>query len=203
MTSVGQEILKEAEALAEGTVLSAKQFLHWGTRAAVDQALSRLHNAGLLIRVKRGAYVRPVTTRFGVRAPAPERLVEHLAETTGETITPSGATAANALGLTTQVPVRQVFLTSGRNRRFIVGRQVIELRHAPSWQLRDPGKLSGEALRALGWMGRGQATTAAAKLAKVLPEAERQAMLRARGGLPTWLAETVSHAFAPRQRAGE
>ena len=47
---------------------------------------------------------------------------------------PTGAAAANALGLTTQVPVRSVYLTSGRSRTMILGKQVIELQHAPRWQ---------------------------------------------------------------------
>jgi hypothetical protein len=65
----------------------------------------------------------------------------------GETIVSNGAAAANALGLTTQVPVRSVYLTSGRSRKMHLGKQVVELRHAPRWQLalanRPAGRLCG------------------------------------------------------------
>ena len=53
---------------------------------------------------------------------------EILAKQRGETIVPSGAAAANALGLTTQVPVKSVYLTSGRSRVLNLGRQAVELR---------------------------------------------------------------------------
>ena len=92
-----------------------------GTRAAVDQALSRLSKEGKLLRVARGAYVAPVSSRFGTRAPAPEKVVEALAAQSGEVIASHGAIAANTLGLTQQVPVREVYLTSGRTRILKLG----------------------------------------------------------------------------------
>jgi hypothetical protein len=56
----------------------------------------------------------------------------------GEIVVGNGAAAANALGLTTQVPVREVFLTSGRSRKLKLGAQTVELQHAPPWQLLYP-----------------------------------------------------------------
>jgi len=78
----------------------------------VDQALSRLPERGQLIRAGRGLYLRPVTSRFGTHAPSVEQAVEALAIQRGEVIVPNGAAAANALGLTTQVPVRSIYLTA-------------------------------------------------------------------------------------------
>ncbi|BCH12471.1 hypothetical protein MesoLj131c_67290 (plasmid) [Mesorhizobium sp. 131-3-5] len=60
-----------------------------------------------------------------------EQAVEALASQRGEIIVTSGAVAANTLGLTRQVPVRSVYLTSGRTRKMSLGKQVVELRHAP------------------------------------------------------------------------
>jgi len=93
--------------------------LHLGNRAAVDQALSRLAEREQLIRAGRGVYLLPVTSRFGTRAPSVEQAVEALASQRGEVIVSSGAAAANSLGLTTQVPVRSVYLTSGRTRKML------------------------------------------------------------------------------------
>ena len=98
MTTLPESILLHAESLSEGGVLSPKEFLHLGGRAAVDQALSRLTKEGKLLRVARGTYVVPVSSRFGTRAPAPEKVMEALAARSGEVVTPHGASAANALG---------------------------------------------------------------------------------------------------------
>ncbi|WGX14300.1 DUF6088 family protein [Pseudomonas aeruginosa] len=116
-------------------MLAARDFLHLGSRAAVDQAFSRLAKAGLLIRVLRGLYVAPVTSRFGTRAPALEKVVQALAQKTQDVITDSGARAANGLGLTTQVPVMSVFFTRGRGRTLTLGKSKVEIRRVPKWML--------------------------------------------------------------------
>ena len=92
-----------------------------GSRAAVDQALSRLARKGELMRVCQGVYVRPIQTRFGPRTPSIDKVLASLSALWGETIVPCGGIAANALGLTTQAPVRQVHLTSGPNRKLKLG----------------------------------------------------------------------------------
>jgi len=72
MSTLPESIHLHAQTLAEGGVLSPKEFLHLGSRAAIDQALSRLTKEGKLMRVARGTYVCPVSSRFGTRAPAPD-----------------------------------------------------------------------------------------------------------------------------------
>ncbi|WP_448152974.1 DUF6088 family protein [Castellaniella caeni] len=116
-------------------MLSPKGFLHLGSRSAVDQAFCRFAKEGKLLRVARGIYTAPVTSRFGSRAPAPEKIVHALAEHHGEVVVPHGASAANALGLTQQVPVREVYLTSGRTHKLRLDQSEILVRHVPRWML--------------------------------------------------------------------
>ena len=172
--------------------MAAKELLHLGSRAAVDQTLSRLARRGRLLRIGRGLYVLPVESRFGVRPPETSRVVQAIAEQLGESIVPSGAAAANELGLTTQVPIREVYLTSGPTRKLKLGQQTVELRHAPSWQLVLPGRTAGTAIRALASMGPEQAGQGVALLRKMLPAAELRAVVAVRNRLPTWLAQQVS-----------
>jgi hypothetical protein len=106
MNSLPEAVLQQAQSLPEGGVLSPKEFLHLGSRSAVvDQAFTRLTKAGKLLRVTRGAYTVPVSSRFGSRPPAPAKVVTALAEQNGDIAVPHGASAANALGLTQQVPI--------------------------------------------------------------------------------------------------
>ena len=86
MQTTSQAIKAYAEALPEGATLSARELLHLGERAAVDQALSRLVRRGEIMRVKRGLFALPVKTRFGSRAPSVEAVVEHIAKSTGERV---------------------------------------------------------------------------------------------------------------------
>lgn len=194
MTRLTSQILEEARRHPEGTPLAAKALLHLGTRAAVDQSLSRLARRGQLLRAGRGLYVLPVESRFGVRAPSVEAVVEAVAAQRGETVAPSGAAAANALGLTTQVPVRTVYLTSGPSRTLHLGRQVVELKHAPPWQLLLPNRPAGQAVRALAWLGPAKARASMRRLMRTLGATELAALATVGPRLPTWLAEPVSHA---------
>lgn len=191
MERMAESIMNVATTLPEGVPLAAKGLLHLGARAAVDQTLSRLAARGELIRAGRGIYLRPVQTRFGLRSPSAEQAIEALAVQRGETIVPSGVAAANALGLTTQVPVKSIYLTSGRSRVLNLGRQAVELRHAPRWQLTLGNKVSGQVVRALAWLGPEEALGALHILPSKLTDTAKAELVAAAPQFPTWLARLI------------
>jgi len=157
----------------------------------VDQAFSRLAKAGKLLRVARGMYAAPVRSRFGTRPPAPEKVVTALAQQRGDIVVPHGANAANALGLTQQMPIREVYLTSGRSRTFLLGRSQVTVKHAPRWMLALGSRQAGAAVRALAWMGQAHADEALVSLRRTLPQSEWQALTSARAMLPGWMAQAI------------
>ena len=192
MPSLPRQIMNQAAGLPEGTLLCPSALLHLGNRAAIDQALSRLARSGRLIRVCQGVYVRPIQTRFGPRPPAIEKVIAALSALWGETIVPCGGAAANALGLTTQVPVRSVYLTSGPNRQLTLGELTVELRHAPRWQLAAPHRPAGEAVRALSWLGPDEVEANLDVIGRKLSAEDFQELAASRAVMPAWLAEPVS-----------
>ena len=194
MKPLREQVIKYVKTLPEGASVTARELLHLGTRAAVDQVLCRLAKEGTLMRVGRGIYVQPVASRFGARPPAPQKVVEALAQKRGETVAVHGAAAANTLGLTTQVPVRGVYLTSGPSRRLKFGAQTVEMRHAPHWQLVLPNRRAGEVVRTLAWMGESRCKEAIQELRKTVPQAVWSELAHVRSQLPNWLAREVSQA---------
>ncbi|MEN0105880.1 MAG: DUF6088 family protein, partial [Pseudomonas sp.] len=177
--------------LSEGAMLAPKEFLHLGSRAAVDQAFSRLAKAGKLLRVSRGLYAAPITGRFGKRAPATQKVVSALAAKTYDTLTLSGAQAANALGLTRQVPVKEIFFTSGRSRTLQLGKAKIQIKNAPRWMLALGATPAGDAVRALAWMGEEHAHDAVKTLHERLPSSEWETLNATRAQLPSWMARAI------------
>ncbi|CAM4062741.1 DUF6088 family protein [Roseateles saccharophilus] len=186
-----ESIVLHAKSLPEGGVLSPKEFLHLGSRAAVDQAFSRLTKEGMLLRIARGSYATPVSSRFGTRAPAPAKVIESLVARSGETVVPHGAAAANALGLTQQVPIREAYVTSGRTRRLKLGRLEVTIKHAPRWMLALGTGPAGAAVRALAWMGERHVRESLATLRRTLPEAEWRKLTANRAALPSWMAKAI------------
>lgn len=196
MNTLPEAILQQAQSLPEGSVLSPKAFLHLGSRSAVDQAFSRLAKAGKLLRVARGAYAAPVVGRFGLRPPAPEKVIKALAEHSGEIVVPHGASAANALGLTQQVPIREVYLTSGRTRKLKLGRSEVLVKHAPAWMLALGARPAGAAVRALAWIGPTHANKSLTSLRRTLSASEWRALTSARASLPSWMAKAIGEEAA-------
>lgn len=191
MAGQTEQSLVHMTGLPEGAAVSAKSLLHLGNRAAIDQALSRLAKREQLIRIGRGIYMRPIVSRFGTRAPSLEQAI---AAHKGEIIVSNGAAAANALGLTRQVPVRLVYLTSGRSRKVNLGKQVVELRHAPRWQLTLANRPAGEFKRALAWIGPEKADAAIKTLKRKMPPGVFGNLITAAPQLPTWLAQSIGKA---------
>jgi hypothetical protein len=138
MASLIEDILTRAGGLAEGTPVSCRTFLDLGTKPAIRNALLRLLRSQKLLRVGRGIYVMPVVSRFGSSAPSAHRFIEELSKQSGEDIVSLGATTANALGLTTQVPVQMVYWTSGRSRKLNLGKLMLHLEHVAPGSLLSP-----------------------------------------------------------------
>ena len=118
--------------------------------------------------------------------------IEELSKQSGEYIVPSGATTANAFGLTTQVPVQTVYWTSGRSRKFNLGKQVIHLEHVPSWQLALAGEPSGEIVRALAWAGPKQVQATLKQLRGKVPQADIVKVAQQTSRFPHWLVDALS-----------
>lgn len=192
MNALTSQILKEAKSKSEGTVLFPKEFLHLGTRANVDQALSRLVKKGELARVGRGIYTRPIRGRFGKRLPATEKVVKSLSRKTGTPIVPNNVATANSLGLTTQVPTQEVFATSGRELELDLGARKVHIKHAPSWQTAQSDSAAGKALRALAWAGQEHASETAMNLKRHSTPKAWEELLKYRPQLPGWVSTAIS-----------
>ena len=172
-------------------MLHARALLHLGERATVDKALSRLASQGRLQRLCQGTYVAPVETRFGRRSPAVDKVVRSLSALRGEPVVPCGGAAANALGLTNQVPIQQVFLTTGPDRTLRFGAGTVRLQRAPRWQLLAPGRKAGNVIRALAWLGPEEAAERIEWLEGRLTAEERAELAELSSTVPSWLAKLL------------
>lgn len=191
MKTLPETILAHAHGAPEGQVLSPKQFLHLGSRMAIDQALSRLARAGHLIRIGRGTYVAPVREMGDCRPPLTAKVVESLAALSGELIVPDGATSAILLGLTKRRVVSSVYLTSGRSRRLALGGLEVTLRHAPAWMLTLGKGAAGAAVRAMAWLGPHVVDKAIGEIRSSLSSSEWLVLVSCRAALPSWMARAI------------
>lgn len=96
---------------------------------ATAHALSRLAASGELQRVRKGLYYRSKMTAIGPSLPSPAAALAH---TFHAPLHPSGLSAANALGLSTQNPGRGEFATPSATRPGVLHGAVVHTRRPPS-----------------------------------------------------------------------
>jgi hypothetical protein len=98
----------------------------------VGSTLAELTDSGLLSKVAQGIYVKPRKSKFGLVLPSIDKIVQAIAARDNAEVLPSGMTALNVLGFSTQVPMNYLYLTSGSERTIkLTNRQVILKRGVP------------------------------------------------------------------------
>lgn len=164
-------------------------FLDLGSREAVDLALHRLSRKGTVRRLARGVYDFPKEHPvLGVLSPTAETVARALAGRDRTRIQPAGAYAANALGLTEQVPAKVVFLTDGATRAVKLGPTTIQLRRTTPKNMATAGRLSGLLIQALREMGEEHITAAHREhLKRTIPAAQRKELVKDLALAPAWM----------------
>ena len=120
MQSVENKILSVIKSKKYGTILFASDFADAGERKTINKAFERIALSGKIIRLARGIYCKPkVDTEFGfgVIYPSVDDVAQAIAQRDKCRIVPTGDTALNKLGLSTQVPMNAVYLTDGTPRK--------------------------------------------------------------------------------------
>lgn len=187
--STTELVRQRFEGIPVGEPFASASFLDCGTRASVDQALSRLAKAGIIERVARGVFVRPEVSRFvGKVMPEPGKVVRAIAKSTGSIVQVHGSEAARQFGLSTQVSMQPVFSTSGPSRRVRVGAMEIRMIHTSPGKLVLAERPAGLALSALLYLGKeGVTPEVVDKIRHKLAREEFEALKSCRK--PSWLSD--------------
>lgn len=115
------------EALPEDSVLFRSDFPEYHSEF-VGGTLAELTQEGLLVKLAQGIYAKPRRSRFGLVLPSVDKIVQAIAARDNAEVLPSGMTALNVLGLSTQVPMKYSYLTTGSERIIKIENQEIRLK---------------------------------------------------------------------------
>jgi hypothetical protein len=157
------------------------------------KVLSRLVQTGQIKRIAQGIYTRPkIVPYIGETMPGANEIIELISKSTGETITMQPAEAAWLLGLTTQVPMKKIFYTTGTTRLIQIGNQQIQLKHISPKKLIKPGTKMGMVILALSYLGRKNVTPdIIRKVQQKISKQEFNALLKQIHQMPAWLASAL------------
>lgn len=183
-------MFERIKARGDGWVFSPVDFVDLGTRNAVDKALSRMAADGTVRRLARGLYDVPKRHPLvGLTAPSIDQVAKAIAGKSGTRLQPTGAYAANLLGLSEQVPAKVVFLTDGRSKRIQLGKLTIALKQTSPRIMATAGTISGFIIQALRYLGKDHVTNETVKrLDRRLSPDDRKQLLKDLAYAPAWIA---------------
>ena len=190
---IDREMLARIRRRKSAWIFSATDFVDLGSRSAVDKALSRMTSDGLIRRVGRGLYDVPQQHPIvGTTAPSIEMLAKAMADKTATRLQPTGAYAANLLGLSDQVPAKVVFLTDGRGKRVRLGKLEIVLKQTSPRNMATAGTVSGSVIQALRYLGKDHVNDDTVKrLDRRLSADDRKQLRKDLVYAPAWIGEIM------------
>jgi len=173
-----------------GWVFTPSHFLDLGSRTAVALALMRYKRTGTIRQIARGLYELPRhDVLIGQLAPSADAIAKAVQGRDAIRLQPSGAYAANQLGLSEQIPLRIVFYTDGPTRNLQVGKQRIQLKHTTPRTMATAGRSSGQVIQALRYLGKAHVDeTIIAQLRTRLTSDEKAQLIEDLRYAPAWVA---------------
>jgi len=176
-----------------GWVFTPRDLSRLGDLRSVGMALTRLCRKGVIRHLARGLYDYPIDhPSFGRVPPSADAVARALAKRDASRLQPTGAYAANILGLSEQVPTRIVFLTDGPSRRVKFGNQEIVLKKTTPRNMATAGRKSGDIIQALRHIGQNHITdTTLTILRRQLTPKDRAQLLKDLPHAPGWVADLL------------
>ena len=103
-------------------------------RDTITHALKKELNNNRIIHIRKGLYAKPEISRFGPIPISPEKVVRAMAREYHANISPSGASALNALGLTTQMPMSVSYISTKRISTFSYSSGEVKIRYSQAFK---------------------------------------------------------------------
>ena len=197
MASIDQQIEDIISKKKAGTILFTEEFEPLGNSGAVNTAIHRAEKKGLIKRLVRGVFAKPKDSSLvGEVLPSVEEVAIAMAKRDRARILPTGAYAMYQLGLTTQLPLKVVFLTDGSPRKITIGKRTIQFKLTTPKMLSLKGKISKLVAQALKSIGNGKVTEdEEQKIIKLLKQEDRSHLRHDISLSPQWIAETMAKAL--------
>jgi len=187
-----------------GNVFTPKDFLDFTSYDNAQKTLARLAKQGMIRRLMRGVYEYPAYSKL-LNAPAsanPDGIARAIARAHGWTIVPSGNTALNLLGLSTQVPAKWEYFSDGPTKTYKWSGGKLAFKHRANKEttsLSPKTALLVQALKTLGEDNIDRSTLAT--LRKRLDEKDRKRAVKEARYATSWIYEIIKRLVTESERS--
>lgn len=194
--TIQEQIDARVKAADSGTLFFVNDFCEFDN-AYVSKILSLMASYNILERLAKGIYYKPIVTEYGNVYPSAEKIVHAIAEHEHAEILPTGELALNVLGLSTQVPMKPVYLTTGSPRVIVVGRKQIRLKRRTPRMYAYKSKLMP--LLELAMKAKGQSNISEGDINRIREllrdSQEKDLVYGDLGNAPVWIRKIVKQLF--------
>jgi hypothetical protein len=193
--NISRKIRDQIKDFNAGELFTINDFESFNNDNLVTRTLSRLQKEGVIIRVATGIYMNPKKTQFGILYPTLDQIAHKIAERDRAQIMPTGDTALNILGFSTQVPMNAIYITNGAKRKVKVGERYIIFKNVVQKNFQYKGKLLPLIIIALKELGENHVTDETLeKMRNFLSECEqdeKKSFLHDLYLSPVWIKEIL------------
>lgn len=195
--NIESQILAKMRQTKAGKLFFPDMFSDLAENTAIRKALQRLTEKGSITRVAQGIYVIPQNSSLvGKIMPGAEAVAAAIAKRDKIRIVPTGYQAQYLLGLSTQIPIKVVYLTDGVQRIIHVGKQTINFKKTAPKTLAAKGEISSLVIQALKTIGKEYVTETEKNLVLNHLKNEKQELIKHDLKLaPQWIGDIMKEAL--------
>lgn len=155
-----EKILDRINTLKDGHVFIANDFFDIAGYETIRSALNRLVESNEITRIMKGIYFKPryIEIIDEYTSPSIDEVAKAIARKYNWTIAPSGNTALNILGLSTQVPATWSYISDGRYVKFMVGNTMIEFKRRTNGDISKMSTMTAMIIQAIKAIGKDNVT---------------------------------------------
>jgi hypothetical protein len=199
--SVEHKIKKRIFDKGRGWCFTSIDFLDLGSNASIRKALSQLQKQNIIRRLTQGVYDYPeIHDLLGIIPPDVDEVARAIAEKNGVQIQTAGASAANLLGFSTQVPGRTIFLTEGPSRTVKIEGQTIIFKKTTKKIMSSAGTKEGLLIQGLKNLGKDHMDQKIrAKILRFLQNSNEKEIRKNMKFAPAWIRTFVFEIMALKQ----
>ena len=191
---VENKIFESLKSRQKGVVIFVSDFSDYGSAESVKKALLRLNEKETIVRLAHGIYLYPkVDKELGILFPSTEDIALAIARRDKIRIIPTGVQALNKLGLSTQVPMKLVYLTDGGTRNIKVGKRTISFKNTSPKNLFMKGEISSMVIQALKTIGNSQLDDSTLlKIQNILKKEKKDNIINDAKLAPVWISKILT-----------
>ncbi|CYU65738.1 hypothetical protein HO901_10365 [Streptococcus suis] len=156
MSNIKAKIKNKIDNLSDGAVFISNDFLEIADYETVRKTLNRFVNDGTIQRVVNGVYYKPryIELIGEYESPSINEVAIAIARKYNWTIAPSGNTALNLLGLSTQVPAQWTYISDGRYVDFLIGNTKLVFKRTTNSTISNMSQLTALVIQAIKAIGK-------------------------------------------------